>query len=80
MCRSHIPDVLRTGHFHSSDLLKQIDGESATKSVYQIRYQCLSLESLQQYRTDFAPRLQAEHTTRYQGRFTASRAVFETLD
>jgi hypothetical protein len=77
MCQRHIPDVMNTGVFERYECLKQIETESTSAAVYQLRYYCPSLESLQHYQQTFAPGLQAEHSQRYAGRFTATRTILE---
>lgn len=77
MCETHIPDVMKTGLFERYECLKQLEGPSTSAGVYQIRYYCASPDLLQHYQQTFAPGLQAEHSQRYAGRFSASRMVLE---
>jgi hypothetical protein len=79
MQNTHIPAVVQTGYFSGYELLRQVELETQDLAHYQIRYFCDFLKNLHDYRANCAPQLQAEHTGRYQGRFTASRAVYERV-
>lgn len=79
MQTTHIPDVMETGYFTEYELLRQVELETTAGKAYQIRYSCLNLDDLYEYWAKCAPQLQADHTNRYQCRFTASRAVFQQL-
>lgn len=78
MIETHIPDVVDTGYFLHAEIFQQLEplGEEG-RSAYQIRYTSPSQEHLNNYQRDAAPRLQADHTQRYQGRFSASRTILQ---
>ncbi|MEO9534178.1 MAG: DUF4286 family protein [Crocinitomicaceae bacterium] len=70
----HIPDVLNTGMFLEARLSKILAEEQGGKS-YSIQYLCENQEALDRYQSEFAPRLQEEHTKRYGGKFVAFRTL-----
>ena len=79
MREAHIPDVLNAGYFRSASMQRQLEPPPPEGSnTYHIRYECASLADLQAYQREAAPALQAEHTTKFQGDFTASRVIAET--
>lgn len=78
MQTSHIPDVLRTGYFSQATLLRQDDPPTQTQqTTYHIRYLCSSVQRWEEYQNNAAPALQAEHTQRYLGRFSAKRSLHQ---
>lgn len=77
----HIPDVMATGLFSESHFNKLLyppphDDNSAT---YNIQYHCASLADYERYQEEFAPRLQQEHTARYEQQFVAFRTILESV-
>lgn len=78
----HIPDVLATGHFHSNRLAKLLEPtpEDPHSVTYLVQYHAKSFQDLQDYRANHAPRLQHEHTQKFQNQFVAFRTVFEYLN
>lgn len=78
MKESHIPDVMSTKMFHDSKMLKVlVDEEDGI--TYSIQYRVESWEKLEDYQNNHAPRLQKEHTEKYQGKFVAFRTLLEEL-
>ena len=74
MRKEHIPDVLQTGYFTECKISRILAFEEGGKS-YSIQYTCPSMNQLEEYQRDHAPRLQEEHTKRYQGKFAAFRTL-----
>lgn len=70
----HIPDVLATGFFIDSRF-SQVMVDEAQGLTYSIQYRFRSMEDLQRYQDEHAPRLQAEHLSRYKDRFVAFRTI-----
>lgn len=74
----HIPDVLSTGHFTENKICKVLhvndDGET-----YSIQYTFNSMEDIEAYQKNHAPRLQAEHSKRYEGKYAAFRTLLEIV-
>lgn len=75
----HIPDVLRTGLLLSATMYRICQPVPEHGVQYIIQYTCRSMDDYEQYHTEHAPRLQAEHTEKFHGQFSASRIVMESL-
>ena len=75
----HIPDVMNTGCF-SESRFSRVHGEEEGGLTYAITYLAPSREKLDQYQKDFAPKLQAEHTQKYAGKFVAFRTLLTVID
>ena len=74
----HIPDVMTTGFFLDNKICKILaDAEGGVS--YAIQYTCSSMDDLQDYQKLHAPRLQKEHTDRYNGKFAAFRTLLEVI-
>jgi hypothetical protein len=78
MKEKHIPDVIKTGCFVDSRILKvlHVDDEGKTFSV---QYRFLNMNDIERYQKEFAPSLQAEHKQRYEGKFAAFRTLLEVV-
>ncbi len=74
MTEKHIPDVLLTGAFLKSLIIKVPDS-----SEYIIQYTAPSREILDDYRKNHSPRLQQEHNELFEGKFSAQREEFEFI-
>ncbi|MCB9188627.1 MAG: DUF4286 family protein [Flavobacteriales bacterium] len=74
----HIPDVMNTGYFLENRILK-ILAESEGGVSYAIQYLCNSMSDLEEYQDKHAPRLQKEHTDKYEGKFVAFRTLLEVV-
>lgn len=77
----HIPDVMNTGHFSHHMMSRVIThNPEETGTTYNIQYHCDSMKTLHAYQTHSAPKLQAEHTKRYDGKFVAFRTLLEKVN
>lgn len=74
MRETHIPDVMNTGHFTESRI-SRVHGEEEGGVTYAITYVSPSQESLEEYEKNHAPKLQAEHSEKYAGKFAAFRTL-----
>lgn len=74
MSEVHIQDVMNTGLFLEARFSKILAEEEGGKS-YSIQYLCKSMEDLEKYQNEHAPRLQNDHTSRYEGKFVAFRTL-----
>lgn len=74
----HVPDVLKTGHFTENKICRvlNVDDEGAT---YSVQYTFNTMEEIELYQKNHAPRLQAEHSARYEGQYAAFRTVLEIM-
>ena len=71
----HIPDVMNTGMFVGYKIYKVIGVEEGEAVSYAIQYSALSLNEIEKYLEEFAPRLREEGTKR----FGEGQAAFRTL-
>lgn len=78
MKKVHIPEVLNTGMFFDNKICK-IHAESDGGISYSIQYLAKNWEDYNRYQDEFAPKLQKEHTLKYQGKFAAFRTILEVV-
>jgi len=81
MREHHVIDVLRTGLFLQARILRlmhQDDDDGG--QTFAIQYSLPNEQALHQYQREFAPKLQKEHTERYDGKFVAFRTVLQTIE
>ena len=74
----HIPEVLDTGLFYDNKICK-IHAESDGGVSYSIQYLAKTWDDYHRYEKEFAPKLQQEHTDRYNGKFGAFRTMLEVI-
>lgn len=79
MKETHIPDVMATGCFIDKQMLKVTDSpnEGAT---YCMQYTARTMEAYEDYRQNFAPRLQESLNTQFAGKFVAYRSLMEQIE
>ena len=79
MKETHIPDVIKTGCFIDSQILKvlYVDDEGHT---YSIQYKFLEMADIEKYQKEFAPALQAEHSKKFDGKYAAFRTLLQIVD
>lgn len=70
----HIKDMMETGLFLEARFSRILAEEDGGKS-YSIQYLCRDMETLQKYEEEFAPKLQADHSSRFAGKFAAFRTL-----
>ena len=75
----HIPDVMSTGIFTEYKLCRLLTVDETEGITYAIQYFCNSIEDYEKYQNEYAPKLQQEHTERYQGKFVAFRTLMRVL-
>jgi hypothetical protein len=77
----HIPDVMATGCFTAYGFHQLMDpAPDDGTQTYNIQYACPDYNTLAHYREHFAPDLQAEHSSRYEGKFFAFRTVLQEVN
>jgi hypothetical protein len=79
MRQQHIPDVMSTGCFLESRI-SRVHGEEEGGITYAVSYVSPNQATMDIYQNEYSPRLQAEHTTRYQGRFAAFRTFLQIIE
>lgn len=75
----HIPEVLATGCF-SEGRLSRIMAEEEGGVTFSVMYLSPSQEMYDEYQQQHAPRLQADHSKRYQGKFAAFRTILNVVE
>lgn len=78
MKNKHIPDVMNTGCFMESKILRVLVDEEDGKT-YSFQYTCENEAKLNEYTSKFAPTLQREHALRYDNKFVAFRTLLEVV-
>jgi len=77
----HIPEVMATGCFVENKILKLHNPESDDEGInYAIQYTCDSIETLERYRSEFGPGLQAKTIEKYGNKVLAYRSVLEIIE
>ena len=74
----HIPDVMATGLFLDNRIMRILAEEEGGLS-YAIQYTCADMATYERYKSEHAPRLQAETQRKYGGRFAAFRTLLEVV-
>jgi hypothetical protein len=74
----HIPDVMATGFFIENRVARILAEEEGGKA-YSIQYTLKSMNDYDAYQAQHAPRLQNEHTQRYNGKFGAFRTLLHIV-
>lgn len=74
----HIPDVMATGLFLESRMLRVLaDDEGGI--TYAIQYTAADMDHFERYRDEHALRLQAETKKHFDGKFAAFRTLLEVV-
>lgn len=79
MRKQHIPDVMATGCFIESRI-SRVHGEEDGGMTFAITYLSPDQQKLNEYREVHAPRLQKDHSERYEGRFAAFRTFLTVIE
>jgi hypothetical protein len=80
MKTSHIPDLMRTGMFKDSRILRVLGDEDSGGLTYCVQYTLDDMEKFQQYEDIYAPAFRGEFNSRYQDKFVLFRTLLETID
>lgn len=75
----HIPDVMATGCFTDAQLRELMIDHEDGDVTFSIQYKCIDMKTLERYQSQFAEKLQADHTQRYQGKYVAFRTLMKEL-
>jgi hypothetical protein len=75
-----MPDVMRTGLFTESRMLRLLGDDDSGGHTYSIQYTTESMEKFQQYEDIYAPALRGEFNNRYKDKFVSFRTLLETID
>lgn len=74
----HMPEVMKTGCFVDSQLLKVLYVEDQG-NTYSAQYKFLEMRDIEKYMKDFAPALQADHKKIFADKYTAFRTLLEII-
>ena len=75
----HIPNVLRTGMFADSRVLKLLVEEESGGVTYAIQYTCADMATFNEYERTYAPALRAEVMEKYPDKFVTFRTLLEVV-
>ena len=79
MRSTHIPEVMDTGFFIKSQLLRLLNEEEGG-ITYASQYYCISLEQLEEYQNLCAPALRADMDKRFAGQYASFRTTLEVVE
>ena len=79
MKNKHIPDVMKTNMFVSSQISRILGEDETEATTYAIQYTCKDMKTLQEYQEKYALALQAEHSERYKDKYIAFRTLLEVI-
>ena len=79
MRSTHIPDVMGTGFFIKSLMLRLLNEED-DGITYAMQYFCISLEQLEEYQNLCAPALRAEMDKHFAGKYMSFRTMLEVVE
>lgn len=74
----HIADVMKTGCFVDSQILKVLYVEDEGHT-YSVQYKFLEMSDIEKYQKQFAPALQAEHKNKFEGKYAAFRTLLQII-
>jgi len=73
----HIPEVMATGCFLDSRMMRLTEPTPEEGITFAIQYRVKDRKTLDHYFDQFAPSLQKSHTERYQNQFVAFRTILD---
>ncbi|MBC8047719.1 MAG: DUF4286 family protein [Fimbriimonadaceae bacterium] len=79
MKQKHIPDVMATGFFTEYRMSRLLDDGDLDGITFVMQYVCNTLDDYLNYKTQFAPALQKEHSEKFASDVVAFRTVMEIL-
>ncbi len=79
MREKHIPDVMNTGCFVESKMVKVLKEED-DGHTYSFQYTFKEMNDIENYQKNFAPKLQADVKQKYDGMFAAFRTLLEIIE
>jgi hypothetical protein len=80
MRTQHVPEVMATGLFVESKMLRLLNEFDNGGITYSFQYYLKSMEDYIRYENDHAPRLQTEHARKYDGKFVTFRTLLEVVE
>jgi len=74
----HMPDVIKTGCFIDSRMLKVLNVEDEG-ITYSVQYTFLDMSDMEEYKAKHAQRLQKESLDKFKDKFVAFRTLLEII-
>lgn len=78
MKEKHIPEVMSTGCFIENKICRLL-GHDDQGITYSFQYLCNDMPTYEKYQREFAPALQKDHASRYEGKFVAFRTLLQVV-
>lgn len=78
MKEEHIPEVMKTGCFVDSQILKVLFVDDIGHT-YSLQYKFLEMSDIEKYQKEFAAGLQADHKIKFGEKTTAFRTLLEIV-
>ncbi|WP_299760247.1 DUF4286 family protein [uncultured Pontibacter sp.] len=75
----HIPAVMGTGFFLGNQISRLLHEVANDGTTYAVQYTCHSMNDLEEYQRDHAPKLDTRHHERYQGKYVIFRSMLEVV-
>ncbi len=79
MKEEHIAEVMKTGCFVDSSILKVLYVEDEGHT-YSIQYRFLEMSDIESYQKNYAPELQAKHSKKFKDKYAAFRTILQLVD
>lgn len=79
--KSHyIPQIMGTGLFFDHHIFKLINDTDSNDPTYAIQFFAHSLNEVEAYLNDYAPKLADEHIQKYRHKHVAFRTLLQSVD
>jgi len=79
MKEKHIPEMLATGKFSNAKMSQVLINEEMGGITYSVQYTTDSLETLQEYYKEYAPKLRDESMNLFKDKFVAFRTEMKVI-
>jgi hypothetical protein len=79
MKSQHVPDVMNTGCFIESKIVKVLHVND-NGETYSFQYTFKDMKDIEKYQRDFAPGLQADVKKHFNDKYTAFRTLLEIIE
>ena len=79
MKEKHIPEMLATGKFSNAKMSQVLINEEMGGITYSVQYTTDSLETLQEYYNEYAPKLRDESLKLFKDKFVAFRTEMKVI-
>ena len=74
---THIPKMMSTGLFLSAKMTRILVEEQMGGHKYSIKYTCESKSKLDQYKHEYASKLEEKHTKKFKGKFVDFKTLIK---